>query len=128
MKIGESSNVLKKVVKENTIDRTRNVILHNIPESESQDAVQRLNDDAQKVNSIINSLCGNRQSIKCVQAFRLQRKQRADANEVDRRPRLMMVKLDKAEEVDFLLRNRFQLREAWVSECLPHQRSLQGRA
>ena len=32
MKIGESSTVLKKVVQEKSIDRTKNVIIHNLPE------------------------------------------------------------------------------------------------
>lgn len=111
MKIGESSTILRKAVQEKSVDRTRNLIVHNLPESESSDAAQRQLNDTEKVNAMISTLCGSEETIKATKTFRLRRKQETGENEVDRRPRLIMVKLEKAEEVEMLLRKRFQLRE-----------------
>ena len=112
MKIGESSSALKRVVQEKNIDRKKNLIRHNIPESCHTEAKVRQDHDMKEIGKITDVLCGNENKIKIVQAFRLNRRKDVNSEEIDRRPRLLMVKVEREEDVENLLKKRFELRDA----------------
>ena len=112
VKFGESSTALKKVVQEKNIDRSRNLIIHNIPECDSDDPKVRAEHDVKEMSKITQSLCGTGTSTNIARAFRLNRQKPADLNEVDRRPRLLLIKLDKEEDAESLFMKRFGLRDA----------------
>ena len=110
VKIGESSTALKKAVQEKHIDRSKNLILHNIPESVSEDSKTRKDHDVAEIGKVVEALCG-RESLKVTEAFRLNRTRDIAENEADRRPRLLIVKFEKETEAEYLLKKRFGLRE-----------------
>ena len=62
------------------------------------------------VQKMISEFCGSELSSSITQTFRLGKK-RSDDGEVDRRPRLLMVKMAKQEDAEALLKNRFRLKE-----------------
>ena len=111
-KVGESSNALKKVVQEKSIDRSKNLIIHNIPESDNDDPKVRVEHDVKEFSKITHALCGEAVKTKNVRTLRLNRQQRTDLNEIDRKPRLLLIKLESEEEAEELLTKRFGLREA----------------
>ena len=69
MKIGESSSALKRVVQEKNIDRKKNLILHNIPESCHTEAKVRQDHDMKEIGKITDVLCGNENKIKICRRF-----------------------------------------------------------
>lgn len=111
-KFGESSTELKKTVQEKNIDRSKNLIIHNIPESDSADPKVRTDHDLKELTKIVHSLCGEGDAAKIARSFRLNRRQHAESHEIDRRPRLLLVKLETAEDAESLLMKRFGLRDA----------------
>ena len=111
VRIGESSTALKKVVQEQYLDRSKNLILHNLPESLSEDPKARKEHDMTEIGKLVGALGGS-ENVKVTECFRLYRRKDANEGEVDTRPRLLMVKLGKEAEAEFLLRKRFELREA----------------
>ena len=68
--------------------------------------------DAKELSKITQALCGETTSIKTAQVFRLNRQRPKDQNEIDRRPRLLLIKLESEEDAEALLTKRFGLREA----------------
>ena len=88
------------------------MIIHNIPESDSDDPKARVEHDLKELSRITHALCGEAVSIKSARAFRLNRQQRTDQNEINRRPRLLLIKLEREEDAEALLNKRFGLREA----------------
>ena len=111
LKIGESSKVIKKAVQEKNIDRSKNLIFHNIPEGDSLEYKDRQEHDRKMLLEMIGGLCGKDEQVKISQIFRLQRRQSQEAGEQDRRPRLLLVKFEKEESAEMLMRSRFGLRE-----------------
>lgn len=111
VKIGESSSVLKKVVQEKSVDRSKNVVIHNLPESSSTDSKERQKEDMEAVKKMVSDLCRNEAIVDITQTFRLGKRMSTDNGEMDRRPRLLMVKLAKQEDVELLLKKRFGLKD-----------------
>ena len=111
-KFGESSTALKKAVQERNIDRSKNLIIHNIPECDNVNPKVRDDHDLKEVSKIMHSLIGEGSTAKITRSFRLNRQQRADPHEIDRRPRLLLVKLETVEDAESLLMKRFGLRDA----------------
>ena len=93
------------------IDRSCNVLLHNIPESESEEPEVRKEFDAMKVKDIARALYGENAQCDIQNAFRLGKKSVADGNIVSRKPRLLLVKLESKEQVEKLLKERFSLKD-----------------
>lgn len=114
--INETSDALKKVVKvqeiERKVDRSCNVIIHNIPESSSEDVECRKEHDTSKVKDITNVLCGANVHCSVEKVLRLRKKVDAEnENIVDRRPRLLLVKFQTKEDADMLYKSRFNLKD-----------------
>ena len=112
MKIGESSSALKKAVQEKTIDRSKNLIVHNLPECDSDDSKVRQEKDLAAFKKMASDLCGRGASFNVTQIFRLNNQQGVDENQVNRKPRLLLVKLASQEETETLLGERFGLKDA----------------
>ena len=71
------------------------VILHNIPESSSQDAMVWKQHDSEVFQKIVEALLAKMQRSKSTQVFRLRKKQSSgeEGTASNRKPRLMMLKL-----------------------------------
>ena len=126
LKIGESSSALKKVVQAKNIDRTKNLILYNIPECDSTDPKVRQEKDQEAIRKMTTALCGSENDFGTVHTFRLNKRQSNDQNEVDRRSRLLLVKFEREEDVETLLKERFRLRDVgfpnvYVNRDLPKE-------
>ena len=61
---------------------------------------------------ITHALCGETVSTKNARVIRLNRQRQKDPKEVDRRPRLLLVKFEKEEDAEALFTKRFGLSEA----------------
>ena len=115
--INESTNTVKEVVKKqelaNKIDRTCNVILHNIPENGSDEPSARKEHDLARLSDIAKALIGEAHQCDVEQAFRLGKKAEVSSEGADstRRPRLLLVKLRSRDEAEKLLKERFSLKE-----------------
>ena len=110
--IGKSSDEVKKAVVEHErrVDRSHNVIMHNIPECEGGTVAEKMEHDQEQVKKIINSICENDREIRVERVFRLQRR---DANSnPEPRPRLLLVRFEKKKDADLVMKNRFGLRHA----------------
>ena len=117
--MSETSVSLKEVMKnqdqENKVDRTCNVIIHNLSESEDGEPGIRKDHDVTKVQEIAKAL--GVESTKCsVQnAFRLGQKTvynpDSENRDVTRKPRLLLVKLESKEQVGELFKERFSLKD-----------------
>lgn len=121
--MNENSDALKKTVKaqelESRTDRSRNLILCNVPEVDSEDMQQRKEHDANQLKDIVKVLVGDVQ-CKVEKLFRLGKKTEQAAGDtegaedgriIDRRPRLLLVKFEKKEDADLLYQNRFSLKD-----------------
>ena len=113
--MSENSDSLKEVIKTqdqaNKVDRTCNVLLHNVPESKSEEPGVRKDHDITKVKDIAHALYGENVECNVQNAFRLGQKAVLEENEVSRRPRLMLVKLETKEQVEKLLSERLSLKD-----------------
>ena len=136
--VDENSDVLKKTVKvhelESKVDRSCNVVLYNVPESNSEDVEQRKEHDVKKVNDITRVLCGEDVQCKVEKVFRLGRRAAQvpeDTGEdkiIDRRPRLLLVKFEKKEDADMLFKNRFGLKDnGYTNTYINRDMSLEER-
>ena len=113
--ISKSTLDLQKMIKnkEERDGRETNLLLHNISESSSSDPEERKEHDKNNFNKVATALLGDQVKIDTVKIYRLG-KRAEPASEHDRtepRPRLMLVKLTKKEDVQMLMQRRWKLRE-----------------
>ena len=125
--IGRSSDSVKKVVteQERKLDRSHNVIIHNVPEGEEGTAADKKGYIQKKVMEITKAICGCDSDLKIERAFRLQGREVRTA-EQQARPRLLLVRFEKKEHADLVLQKRFGLREAgfpntYINRDLPRE-------
>ena len=107
----ELKDLLK--AKEEKISRESNILLHNIPESTSDDPENRKRYDQDSFYNVAAALFGESVSMKVDKIFRVGKKSSPGGeHEIVRpKPRLMMVKLREKEAVDMLIKNRMKLKE-----------------
>lgn len=104
-----TSQSLKKVVQsQGSMNREMNIIIHNIPESDSLDSESRKTHDITKFDEVSKGLCGSNTEIKTDKIIRLGKKR----EEEGAKPRLMLVKLKDKEDVEKLFGERFKLKDA----------------
>ena len=112
--ISETTNTFKEVMKkqeqESKIDRSCNIILHNIPESDSAEPEVRKQHDVTKVDEISKAIIGDSHQCSVEQAFRLGKKTTGENDGRTGRPRLLLVKLGSREQADKLFKERFCLK------------------
>ena len=111
--IGRRSDTVMKAVaeQERKVDRSHNVVMHNIPERESGSATERREHDLQIIKQITDGICGKENDLKVEKAIRLQGKE-GKGSEGMSRPRLLLARFQKKEHAELVLSNRFGLREA----------------
>ena len=108
-----STQELRKIVvdKENRDAREKNIIIHNIPESSAADPEARKKHDVDSFNNIVHSLLGENTNLQVEKVFRIGKKKEREEGQSEPKPRLMLVCLKKKEEVEDLLRKRWNLKE-----------------
>ena len=124
---GTCDEVLKKVTekiktmtKEDKEKREENIVLHNIPESRSDIANIRQRYDENSFVNIVHALLGEDRDVEITQTYRigkrLESKSRSSDDSKGRgevsKPRLLLVKLKRKEDVEHLLRLRWYLKDA----------------
>ena len=113
--VSGTSVSLKQVMKtreqEEKVDRTCNIIVHNIPESNSEEPGIRKKHDMTKVQEMACALGleGTQRSVE--NAFRLGKKVANEEHVIASKPRLLLVKLQSKDQVEKLLEERFKLKE-----------------
>ena len=113
--INKSAMDLKAMIKskEEKEDRETNIILHNLPESHSGDSDERKEHDKSSFKKVVSALLGEETRVDMIKVYRLGKKAEP-TDEHDRskpKPRLMLVKLTKKEDVQALMKKRWNLRE-----------------
>ena len=111
--IGRRSDKVMKAVaeQERKVDRSHNIIMHNIPEHEGGSATEKREHDLLMIKKITEGICGKENELKVERAIRLQGREERDS-ERQSRPRLLLVRFEKKEHADLVLSNRFGMREA----------------
>ena len=104
-----SSDTIKKAMKENKEDREMNLILHNIPESESTEPEIRKEADISQFQEMSRALTGESTQVEVEKIFRLGKKEQTS------KPRLLLVRLKNATQVENLYKKRFKLKEVGFS-------------
>ncbi|XP_043199198.1 uncharacterized protein LOC122368937 [Amphibalanus amphitrite] len=135
---------IKKVMKtKDTEDRATNILIHNVPESRSENSEQQREDDLKKVKNITEALGVANISIKSILRLRRHpRKSDTAARGSDQtesrenkqnKPRIMLLKLGTKEEAEVLYKRRFDLKRkgienTYISRDLdPEQREKQRK-
>ena len=110
--IDSTSETLKKVVqnKDESEERSNNLIIHGLEESKKNEGVQRKEEDKQKVMEIAKAVCGNDVKLKVTGIVRLRGKQ--GDQEQNGKPRLLLVKFETKEEANKLFQERLGLKNA----------------
>ena len=103
---GEIKKLLQSTEKTN---RDHNIILHNIPECESQDPAERRMYDTDSFYNVATSLLGCADDIEVVEIFRLGKKT-VQSEGCTARPRLIKARLRCKDHVDTLIRKRTDLK------------------
>ena len=110
--IKNSSKDIKRVMESREKeDRASNILIHNIPESESEDYEKRKEEDVQKFMEIAEALGAT--EIELHKLVRLRRKMEdkdADEQKGKQRPKIMLLKLGSSEQADMIFRRRFNLK------------------
>ena len=107
-----SAEQIRKIVETKEKEgREVNLILHNIPESKSEDAGQRRKYDADSFYNIAFALYGDTKGFEVEQIFRLGKK--PDSSNIGSEPksRLTLVKLKSKESVDLMIKRRTKLKD-----------------
>ena len=133
--IKKSTRELKKIVekKEEKESRELNIIIHNIPESRSQEPADRKKYDTNSFRNIVHALFGEDTSMEVEKVYRLGKKIETTEEGGDTKPRLMLVRLKKKEEVDALLKKRWDLSKVGFSniyltqDLTPEEREVQRK-
>ena len=110
--IGRSSDTVKKAVveQERRVDRSHNVVMHNIPEKEDGTVAEKREHDLLFVKGITEAICGNDSGLKVERVVRLQNN--GGQSDKPKQPSLLLVRFEKKEHVDLILRKRFGMRKA----------------
>ena len=127
-----SAQELKRIVetKEDRDVREVNIIIHNIPESQSDEPTLRQKYDSDSFQNITHALLGEDVNIKTEKIYRLGKKKEDDSNS---KPRLMLVRLKKKEDVEVLMRKRWDLPKVGFNNIYltrdlpPEERELQRK-
>ena len=110
-----SADQLKRFVQSKDKEgRETNLILHNIPESSSQDNEARKKYDTESFYNVADALLGDVGGIEIESVYRLGKKPEApgDANrELNSKSRLMLVKLKSKSTVDEIIKRRTNLKD-----------------
>ena len=110
-----SAQDLKRMVenKAETEFREKNVLLHNIAESSSDNSEERKEHDLNIFQRVVTSLVGNQENMEVEKIFRLGKKpeQPGNQNAPAPKPRLMLIKLKNKEHVNMLMKRRTQLKD-----------------
>ena len=112
--------------------REVNVIIHNIPESKASDPEARKNYDLKSFCNIKEAILGER-NVEVEKIFRLGKKRESEGEEDEPKPRLMLVRLKKKENVEALMNKRWDLRKTtfdnvYISRDLsPEEREVQKK-
>ena len=100
----QSSDTIKKAMKENKEDREMNIIIHNVPESDAPEAEVRKESDTFQFQEMARALCGEDTHMEVEKVFRLGKKKEGSV-----KPRLLLVRLKKSAQLESLYRKRFKL-------------------
>ena len=138
--IQKSAQELQELVRKKDERGTRetNILIHNIPESLSVDPEVRKKYDSDSFDNIVHALLGEEKEIVTEKVYRLGKNpttaRRSGASHADdSKPRLLMVKLSKKEDVEELLRNRWSLSKVGfpniylTRDLMPEEREAQRR-
>ena len=131
----KSAQELKNIVekKEDKERREVNIIIHNIPESEASNPEERKKYDSDSFNNVVHALLGDDVNMTTEKVLRLGKKRERQEGEEEPKPRLMLVRLKKKEDVEMLMKERFNLSEAgfeniYLSRDLsPEERDVQRK-
>ena len=100
-----SSDTIRKAMIESKEDREMNLILHNFPESDSTEPEVRKESDLAQFHEMSRALSGEDTQLEVEKIFRLGKK------EATAKPRLLLVRLKSATQVENLYKKRFKLKE-----------------
>ena len=113
--INKCASDLKKMIKdkEENEGRETNLILHNTPESQSAEPDERKKHDTDTFNKVMTALHGEQTKMETVKVYRLGKKveRSQEHDRTEPKPRLMLVKLTKKEDVLLLMKKRWNLKE-----------------
>ena len=101
----QSSDTIKKAMKDSKEEREMNLIIHNIPESDALEPEVRKESDMFQFQEMSRALCGEDTQVEVEKIFRLGKKEGAT------KPRLLLVRLKNPTQLDTLYRRRFKLSE-----------------
>lgn len=119
--VKSSADKVRKILEREADEaRKKNILVHNIKESKSQDPRQQRDDDEQAVQTIASALLGVGNVLKIERIVRLGKRK----EDTDARPRLLLVTLDGTDQVDLMYHKRFGLKEAgfantYITKDLP---------
>ena len=108
--IRQSAGEIKKLLQSTEkASRHHNIILHNIPECESQDPAERRMYDTDSFYNVATSLLGSADDIEVVEIFRLGKKT-PQSEGCTAKPRLIKARLRCVGHVDSMIRKRTNLK------------------
>ena len=115
--IQRSAQKIQKFVidKEDKENRENNILIHNIPECSSESPEVRKKYDSDSFVNIVCALFGGHQDMKVKNVYRLGKRQTTSGGSFEPKPRLLLVKLERKEDVDELLRKRWNLNKVGFS-------------
>lgn len=103
--IESSSQMMRKAAQSKDMEnRAVNIIIHNVEESTEESGETRKKHDHEKFKEIADSLGGEGAEVESI--IRLKRKDDGE----NKKARLMLVKMKRAEEADMLFRRRYNLK------------------
>ena len=91
--------------------RERNILLHNIPESNSSSPELRKRYDQDSFQNVVEALLGEGSTMEVENVIRLGRRQQDGNTMEDQKPRLMLIKLRDRRDVEELMKNRWSLKD-----------------
>ena len=132
----KNTQELKRMIEKNEDREKRevNVIVHNIPESRSSEATLRKRYDENSFQNMVEALLGENVTMEIGKIYRIgKKKEVAEGHEGEPKPRLMLVGLKRKEDVDVLMKERWNLKKVGFSniyitrDLSPEQREEQKR-
>ena len=109
-----TSETLKRTVQnqEKLVERSNNLIIHGLKESDESDGERQREDDTQKIMEIARAVCGDDANLKVSRVIRLRRKQEVEQKDGTEKPRLMLIKFATKEDATKLFQKKLGLRDA----------------
>ena len=102
-----TDKVVKIIESQADDQRKKNIVIHNLPESRSDDPEVRKQDDKKSVSFMMSALFGQQHKIKVERVVRLGRHDASNS-----KPRLLLVAVGGRDQVDQIYKSRFGLKEA----------------